>query len=1265
MRKLALNLINKHKRQLLSTGKIAAIVFLVFSALLFFVGPPIVKSFVAKKIGEEIGRKVDFGTVNINPFTLSTTIRDIAIYEAGQQQEKTLAINELYVDVSLASVSRFAPVINEIRVTQPIVRIIRTGENRFNFSDIIDKILAKPKSNDAPARFSLNNIHIHQGRIDYDDRVLRSRHTISDLDLSIPFLSNLPHDVEIFTVPAFSAKVNGTPLVIKAKSKPFTTSRDTSVQINFDGLLLPTYMPFVPVQLNFKLVSALLDTHLNVDFQQSGGTQKVVISGDASVRKLHLQEKSGVPLVQWDKLSVMLDRVEPFNSLVRLREIKLERPDIQVKRLPDGSFSLVHAFALSSTDQKGKASNSVNTTPSNQPTTAKSKPFAFSVARAEIMDGRINWQDATTDPEFGPAALVIKRLDASLSKFSTEGNSPANLDVKLETDAGEILSHQGSLLLNGKSLQGNLQIFALQPQRLRPYFAQVFAAGLEDTLLDAKLPYQLNWPETGVNLVLTNASAHLRNLQVKLPTEKDSGITAKDITLDGFQFDLGKQSAVLDSVIINTAKIKIKRNAKGDIDLMAMLAGNRHAKKETTANLDTTAKPGAWQASLKQLKIEQSDIHFSDAKVAPQNGGKSAVQQLSNIDLTLENIALMTEATTSTPSPLTLNLSHNKRGNLNANGTMTLHPFGVNLKIDSKKLAVTAFQPYFADQINATFTNGNLSTKGKLMVQLPEQRPVRASYVGSINLADIHTSDKISGDDFMRWKSLYIGNINAQINTQKNPLAVSLGNIALADFYARVIVNADGHLNLQDIATKNGQGQSTPTSLTQATSTTDSSSETAEVELSTPTIAASANVAAPNGSSAVTPAQTADKAPVTQNASVKPLIRIGQITLQGGNIYFSDNFIKPNYSANLTGLTGSVSKVASDDPTPADLVMNGKIDDDAALGITGKINPLGAQLFLDLAAKAQGIELTRLTPYAAKYAGYPITKGKLSVDLNYHIENGQLNAKNNIFLDQLTFGEKVDSPDALKLPVLLAVALLKNSRGEIDINLPISGSLSDPKFRIGGIIFKVFINLITKAIISPFSLLASAFGGGDELGYVEFAPGISNLTPEAQTKLATLAKALNDKPALKLEIIGRVDPVTDRDGARRAYVTQKIKAQKLRSLKSDGASVNLEEVTVTPEEYPKFLEQAYKAEKFSKPRNFIGILKSLPPKEMENLMIVNAPIGENELKALAERRALLVKRHLEEQGKVANGRMFLVAPKLTAEGIKDKGKPSRVDFTLK
>lgn len=1266
-----MNLTPEHKRQFLLVGKIAAIVFFVFSAFLFFAGPPIVKSFVAKKIGEEIGRRVDFGEVIINPFRLTATIRDIAIYEPDLRT-KILAIDELYANVSLASAGHWAPVVNEIRVKQPVVRIIRTGENLFNFSDIVTRILARPKTDkNEPALFSLNNIHIQQGHIDYDDRVLKSRHTISSLDLSIPFLSNLPHDVEIFTSPAFSARINGSPLVIKGKTRPFASSRDSSVQVNLDALSLPAYLPFVPVPLNFRLVSGLLDTRLNIDFEQVNDTKKIVVSGEASVHKFQLQEKSGSPLAQWDKLSVVLDRVEPFNNLVRLRQIKLEGPDLQISRLRNGSFNFLQAFTLPAADQNDQAGSRAGVAPNSQVVAAKplsatstqSRPLTFSLGRAEIANGHLRWQDAATDPMAGPAALVIKRLDASLEKFSTEGNTPAQVNVKLETDAGEILNHQGLLRLNDKSLQGDLQIMALRPQNLRPYFSPFFAADLEDTRLDAKLPYEFTWPAAGMNLVLTNASTYLHNLQVKLPKEKNSSITATGIALDGFQFDLARKTAALDGIIVHAARIKVKRNVKGEIDLMAMLAGNRNARKEVILKQDTSASP-AWHASLKQLKVEQSDIHFSDEQVASNNDGKPAVQQLGNIDLTLENIALVPDGSALIPLPLTLRFSHNKRGNLSAKGSLTLHPFGANLQIDSKNLAVNAFQPYFADQINALFTNGNASAKGRLMVQLPENRPLRASYTGSINLVDIRTLDKISGDDFLRWKSLYVGNINAQINTQKNPLAVSLGNIALSDFYARIIVNADGHLNLQDIVTKNQQGQSTPTSLTQANSSPGRSPVIAGTG-STLAGTAPANATVSSASSAVAPAPVAGEAGTSENAGAKPLVRIGQITLQGGNINFTDNFIKPSYTANLTGLSGSVSKVASDDPTPADLIMNGRIDDDGALAITGKLNPLGATLFLDLAAKAQGIELTRLAPYAAKYAGYPITKGKLSLNVKYYVDNGQLKASNNIFIDQLTFGEKVESPDALKLPVLLAVALLKNSRGEIDINLPVSGSLSDPEFSIGGIIFKVIINLLTKAIISPFSLLASAFGGGDELAYVEFVPGTSSLSPEAQTKLVTLAKALNDRTALKLEIIGRVDPITDRDGARRIYIAQRVKAQKILNLEPGGDTSNPEEVTVGPEEYPKYLKMAYKAEKFSKPRNFLGFAKSLPPNEMENLMFVNAPIGENELKALAERRALLVKKYLEEQGKVAGERMFLVAPRLTAEGIKDQGKPNRVDFILK
>ena len=166
------------------------------------------------------------------------------------------------------------------------------------------------------------------------------------------------------------------------------------------------------------------------------------------------------------------------------------------------------------------------------------------------------------------------------------------------------------------------------------------------------------------------------------------------------------------------------------------------------------------------------------------------------------------------------------------------------------------------------------------------------------------------------------------------------------------------------------------------------------------------------------------------------------------------------------------------------------------MDIKGKLNPLSKELFLDIVADAREIELSPMTPYSAKYVGYGIEKGKLSFNVKYKLDNRKLTAENKIILNQLTFGEKIESPTATKLPVLLAVALLKDRNGVIDVDLPISGSLDDPQFSVGGLVLRIVINLITKAVTAPFSLIASAFGGGgsgEELSYIEFANGRASL----------------------------------------------------------------------------------------------------------------------------------------------------------------------------
>jgi hypothetical protein len=386
--------------------------------------------------------------------------------------------------------------------------------------------------------------------------------------------------------------------------------------------------------------------------------------------------------------------------------------------------------------------------------------------------------------------------------------------------------------------------------------------------------------------------------------------------------------------------------------------------------------------------------------------------------------------------------------------------------------------------------------------------------------------------------------------------------------------------------------------------------------------------------------------------------------LRGGSVNFSDFFVKPNYTVLLTGVAGGVSEMTAD--KAGDVELRGRIHQTAPVEIAGKVNALAKHLYVDLKANASDIELSPMSPYAVKYAGYGIEKGKLSLKLAYHIENRKLVAENNIYLDQLTFGAPVESATATKLPVLLAVALLKDRNGVIDIALPISGSLDDPEFGLGGIIVRVFVNLIVKAVTSPFALLGSMFGGGEELAYLEYAPGSAMLDAEDEAKLKSLAKALEERPGLKLDVSGRVEPGVDGDALKRAAVERQVKAAKLRDSGRKAAdAASLAEVKIEPAEYEKNLTAAYRAATFDRPRNALGVLKDLPVAEMEQLMLADARVGEDELRALAEARAQAAKDWLVQSGKIAAERVFIVAPKSGAEGNKDKGKPTRADFALK
>ncbi|MBS3907768.1 MAG: DUF748 domain-containing protein [Syntrophaceae bacterium] len=306
------------------------------------------------------------------------------------------------------------------------------------------------------------------------------------------------------------------------------------------------------------------------------------------------------------------------------------------------------------------------------------------------------------------------------------------------------------------------------------------------------------------------------------------------------------------------------------------------------------------------------------------------------------------------------------------------------------------------------------------------------------------------------------------------------------------------------------------------------------------------------------------------------------------------------------------------------------------------------------------------TPYSGKYVGYTIEKGKLSFDLAYLINKKKLDSQNHIFLDQFTLGEKVESPQATKLPVKLAIALLKDRKGEIKLDIPVAGTLDDPKFSVWGIILKILVNLIAKAATSPFSLLGAIIGGGEELSFVEFEYGSSVVTEPSAKKLNAISKALNDRPSLKMDIEGHVDMEKDREGLKQILFNRKLNAQKLNEMVKKGQpAVPLDEVKIEKPEYGKYLKMAYKEEKFPKPRNVLGMAKDIPVPEMEKLILTHIEVREGDLRTLASQRAMKVKEAIVKSGQVEAERIFILEPKSLAPEKKEKLKNSRVDFKLK
>jgi len=657
--------------------------------------------------------------------------------------------------------------------------------------------------------------------------------------------------------------------------------------------------------------------------------------------------------------------------------------------------------------------------------------------------------------------------------------------------------------------------------------------------------------------------------------------------------DLAKQLVTVGKIRSDQLETWAALEADGQLDWQKLFASQppkaTEKQKAEPAAAEPTPKEQAvedkpWQVLLKDTQVRNYRVHLAD-----RTRKEPVALDVGPLNADLQNFDSLNQ------SPFTLRLDSGvgKQGKLQAAGEVNLAPVKAKLKVSTQDIDLRIAQAYISPFIRLELRSGMLGAD--LDVDLKSAEPLAFTVAGKARVNQMHTLDTIKDRDFVKWQQLDLSGID-----YRHGDALSIGRVDLQQPYARFMINEDRTTNIDDLLIPQPAGKET-----------------------TP----QARTAASNE---------------------KPLgIRIGQITINDGSANFADFSLTPNFATAIQQLNGQIGTIDNRQPVPAKVDVKGKVDRYAPVTIKGALNPFNPLASLDIATSFKRVELTTLTPYSGKFAGYRIRKGRLNLDLHYLITNGQLKAENKVVVEQLQLGEKVDSPDAVDLPIRLAIALLKDTEGKISIELPVTGDLNNPQFSVMPIVWQTLRNLVLRAVQAPFKLIGGliAGGGSEDLGTVAFTPGSSDLTADAHGSLDKLAAALQQRPTLRLEIEGTSAQSSDGPliAGQRLEREYQSTYYKMLQRRGDKVPAQASMLQVPEDDKPAMLEGIYRSR-----------LKQQPPKEWEQLDTKQRIVNMRDavlkswaessvlLRQLGQARASSIKDYLVDKGKLEDDRVYFI-----------------------
>jgi len=915
-----------------------------------------------------------------------------------------------------------------------------------------------------------------------------------------------------------------------------------------------------------------------------------------------LQDRDSSKFLGFREFFINFELSSIFHRAITFSEVRLTDPYVDIRILRNGRLNFQDLVAGSSPEDT---------------ISEESAPFTILIHHLILERGGLLFEDHSRLPTF---VVRLDSLSFSLTDFTTRPDESGLYEFSASTPKGEYLHWRGDVSSTPVRSRGSLELKGIRATTLSDYLAQQANFRLTDGSMDMKADYETDLSGKTPDFRMHNGSLGIKGLTLEDKKDSSEVLTLGKFSLEGVAVDYRPK------------QVRIALVRGEDMNLSAVMT------RDTTMNLQRVfmpvlaesdsvppkAKPApagkGWDVLFNRIEMARGKVEYKDHTTDPV-----AVLEFSPIDVSVQDLRYGTKG----PAKLSGSVGVNGAGTVSFAGTLNPDPVILTLtEFQATRVGLARFQPYVNSVARVTVKNGFLSFKGTTLVTYDNAR-MQAELKGNVAVDSLRVTDTVLKEDLVRWGRLEM----KQLSYRYDPLALSISEIVARRSYIRFVIGADRISNLQAVM----GGYSTEDS-------------------TAPAVRDSATLARRDSMVLVRRDSMAhamrDTALARKEGKAVPgekprSIRIGQVAIVEGEMNFADQSLIPPFATGIYRLNGTVKGLSSDEIARAEVDVKGEVDRDAPVSISGQVNPLSGQAYTDILFKFQNIELSTFSPYSGKFMGYKIDRGKLNLDLQYKLNNRYLIGENKIVIDQLTLGQSVEGPDVTSLPVKLAIALLKDSRGVIDLDIPVEGSLDDPEFSIFPIILKVLLNLLIKIVTAPFALIGALFGGGgsDDLSYVRFEPGSDSLTAGEITKIDNIAKGLNERPGLMLDVRGIAVDSLDRPALARRSVMALISAS--RNTPGIGALGN--------DERDRLL-RLYKDSLKADPEQLVPQKdkegKDVPEGERQEAILTTAleklvaaaRVSDDDMRGLALKRAEAVKSYLISRALIDPARVFSLDP---------------------